>query len=197
MIFMDNLIARIQHLIDFRREIGQPIDQHFLPGLSRAYIQEKTSQYPFYFPEALIELYEWHNGTNDEDFLMFRDMAWLSLENAIPEYELMMEAFWSEGDNEEIGLEPKKMFPFAGFTGFNLYLSYPGQRMCPTLALPIICTGKGVLEPYYDSFTSMLDTVEEWFTVGEHKEYSCKVQEGIAHEIRRKHNADIFRNTGF
>jgi hypothetical protein len=197
MIFMNNLIARIQRLIDLRGEIGYPVDQHFLPSLSREYIQRKISQYPFYFPEELIELYTWHNGTNEEDFLMFGDMAWLSLENSISEYELMMEAFWSEGDNEEIGLEPEKMFPFAGLTGFNLYLSYPGQKMCPTLELPIIGTGKGVLDPYYNSFTSMLDTVEEWFKVGEHDEYSCNIQEGLRDEIWHKHNAEIFRIRGF
>ncbi|MBW4489757.1 MAG: SMI1/KNR4 family protein [Trichocoleus desertorum ATA4-8-CV12] len=194
---MNNLITRFQTLIDFRRKIGQPVEQYFLPGLSRQYLQEKISQYPFYFPEEFMELYTWRNGTKDEDFLMFRDMAWLSLENSIAQYELMMEVFWSEGDNEEIGLEPEKMFPFAAFTGFNLYLSYPGQRMCPNIELPIICTGKGALDPYYDSFTSMLDTVEEWFKVGKHNEHSCDVEESLEREIWRKHNPEVFRIIGF
>jgi hypothetical protein len=190
---MSNLIAQIQHLIDFREEIGQPIEQYFLPGLSPNIIREKIAPYPFYFPEEFIELYSWHNGTIDEEFLMFRDMAWSSLENAIDEYTLMMDAFWSIGDNEEIGLKPEKMFPFAGFNAFNLYLSYPGQKMCPTLELPVICTGKGVLRPYYESFPAMLSTVAEWFQAGEHDEYGCEVESSIEEGIWRKYNPEIFR----
>jgi hypothetical protein len=193
---MNSLIVQIQHLIDFRKEIGQPIEQYFLPGLSPDIIREKIAQYPFYFPEEFIELYSWHNGTVDEDFLMFRDMAWSSLEDAINEYTLMLDNFWSNCDNEEIGLEPEKMFPFAGFTGFNLYLSYPGQKMCPALELPVICTGKGVLEPYYESFPAMLSTVAEWFQVGEHVEYGYEAEPSIEEEIWRKYNPELFRIRG-
>ncbi|MCU0526858.1 MAG: hypothetical protein MUF72_18775 [Elainella sp. Prado103] len=189
---MNNLIARIQKLIDFRREIGQPIDHHFLPGLSREYLQEKVSQYSFYFPAELIDLYAWHNGTNEQDFLIFRDMAWLSFENSVSEYELNLEYFWSVFNSSDINLEPARMFPFAGFEGFCLYLSYPGQAMCPNLGLPIIATGKGVLDPYFTSLDSMLDTVEEWFTVGQHSEYGCTVEETLERQIWRKYNSEVF-----
>lgn len=189
---MNNLIARIQKLIDFRREIGQPIEHYFLPGLDRGYLQEKVSEYSFYFPEELVDLYAWHNGTNDEDFLIFRDMAWLSFENSISEYELNLEYFWSVFDSSDINLELVKMFPFAAFEGFFLYLSYPGQAMCPNVELPIIATGKGVLDPYFTSFDSMLNTVEEWFAVGQHNEYGCEVEEKLEREIWRKHNSEVF-----
>ncbi|NJL49547.1 MAG: hypothetical protein HC929_21585 [Leptolyngbyaceae cyanobacterium SM2_5_2] len=105
---MNNLIARIQKLIDFRREIGQPIDQHFLPGLSRDYLQEKVSEYSFYFPQELIDLYSWHNGTREQDFLIFRDTAWLSFENSVSEYELNLEYFWSAFNGSDLDLEPEK-----------------------------------------------------------------------------------------
>jgi hypothetical protein len=190
---MNNLISRIQNLIDFRSEIGQPIEQHFLPGLSREYLQEQVAQYPFYFPEEFIELYTWHNGTNDEDFLMFRDMAWLSFENSLSEYDLMLEHFWSVCDQSEIKLQPEQMFPFAAFSGFCLYLSYPGQQMCPDVEIPIIATGKGLLDPYFTSFNSMLDTVEEWFAIGQHNEYACEVRADIERDIWRKHNSEVIR----
>ncbi|MBW4665473.1 MAG: SMI1/KNR4 family protein [Chroococcus sp. CMT-3BRIN-NPC107] len=188
---MNSLIACMQKLIDFRSEIGQPIDRHFLPGLSREYLQERISQYPFYFPKELIDLYTWHNGTKDEDFLIFRDMAWLSFENSVSDYESMLENYWSAFDRSEIGLEPAKMFPFAGFNGFYLYLSYPGQAMCPNAELPIIGAGEGE-DPYFTSFDSMLNTVEEWFAVGEHKESGYEVEDNLEREIWQKHNFEIF-----
>jgi hypothetical protein len=180
---MNDLMARIQNLIDFRREIGQPIEHHFLPGLSAEAIREKISHYPFYFPEELVELYTWHNGIQGEEFLIFRDKAWLSLEGAISEYEFMMENFWDMGPSEELGLEPEKMFPFAAFGGKYLYLSYPGQRMCASLEIPIICTAPGYIEPTYNSFMSMLDTVKEWFQVGDHDEDYCRVEERLELDI--------------
>lgn len=188
---MNHWIAGIQKLIDFRRNLGQPIDHHFLPGLSREYLQEQIADYPFYFPEEFIELYTWHNGTHDQDFLIFRDMAWLSFENAISEYGLNLEYFWSVFKDSEINLDPMKMFPFAAFEGSCLYLSYPGQAMCETASLPIIATGEGVLDPYFTSFESMLATVEAWFTVGQHTEYGCEVEESLEHEIWQTYNSDL------
>jgi hypothetical protein len=189
---MNDLILCIKGLIDFRSEIEQPIEQHFLPGLSRELIQEKVSQYPFHFPEEFIELYSWRNGMQGEDFLIFRDKAWLSLEAALSEYEFMMENFWEGGDNEELGLEPEKMFPFAALGGKYLFLSYPGQRMCPSLEIPVICTAPGYIEPYYNSFISMLETVHEWFSVGEHNESYCSVEEILELDVWRKHNPQAF-----
>jgi hypothetical protein len=191
---MSNLVARIQKLIDCRRAVGQPIDHHFLPGLSRDYLQEKISQYPFYFPEELIALYTWHNGTQDENFLIFRDMAWLSLDNAIHEYEQNLEYFWSIMDGYGIldNIEYRRMFPFAAFEGSCLYLSYPGQAMCPHVELPIIATGEGVLAPYFTSVESMLTTVEEWFSVGQHSDYGCEVEAELEREIWQKHNPEVY-----
>jgi hypothetical protein len=97
---MNNCIELIQQLKIFRREIGCPIDDIFLPGLSREYILEKTLNYPFYFPEELIELYMWHNGTKDDStFPLFRDLPWLSLESAICMYDNMTTLFPSEETN--------------------------------------------------------------------------------------------------
>lgn len=61
---MNNWVDLIQSLISFRREIGYPIDDIFLPGLSREYILEKTLNYPFYFPDE--------NGYDIEGNLEYR-----------------------------------------------------------------------------------------------------------------------------
>jgi hypothetical protein len=92
-------------------------------------------------------------------------------------------------------LHSRQFFHFVKpqLSNYNLYLSYPGQKMCPTLELPVICTGKGVLRPYYESFPAMLSTVAEWFQAGEHDEYGCEVESSIEEGIWRKYNPEIFR----
>jgi hypothetical protein len=189
---MNNLIGLIQRLISFRREIGYPIDNIFLPGLSREYILEKTAQYPFYFPDELVELYMWHNGTKDEKFEfptfpLFRDVPWLSLENAIYMYENVTTLYPSE----ETGLEFEKMFPFAGADNFFYLMSYPGQAICPDVELPIVAIGIGITNVYYTSFVSMLNTVNEWFEVAEHDDYTYDIEGGLSYRIGYKNNPEI------
>jgi hypothetical protein len=189
---MNNSIDLIQRLISFRREIGHPIDDIFLPGLSREYILEKTSQYPFYFPEEFIELYMWHNGTRDEEsefptFSLFRDVPWLSLENAIYAYENITILYPSE----ETGLDFEKMFPFAGYDYFFYLMSYPGQAICPNVDLPIVAIGVGITDVYYSSFASMLNTVNEWFEVAEHEDYTYSIEGGLEYRIGYKNNPEI------
>lgn len=190
---MNSFISGIQTLIDFRRTLGQPIDHHFLPGCDRTMLQTELKKYSFYFPEPFIDLYTWHNGTRNEDFLIFRDMAWLSFDYAVAEYEAMLQYFWSVFDASEIGLESAQMFPFAGFNGCYLYLTYPGQKFCSTAELPIIGIGDGCIDPYFTSFDSMLRTVEAWFSVGQHNEYSCEVEENLEREIWRRYNPEVFQ----
>ncbi len=190
---MTSLIPRVQSLIDYRQRIGQPIDHHFLPGLSHDEIQQRLASYPIYISDELIELYTWHNGTREEDFLLFRDMAWLSLENAIANYEQMHQYFWSMLDPSETRLEPAQMFPFAGFNGMFLYLSYPGQTVCPQADLPIIAVGEGELSPYFTSLLSLLETVNEWFSVGQHTDYGCEVAPDVELEIWRNYNGDVLQ----
>jgi hypothetical protein len=189
---MNNWIDLIQRLISFRREIGYPIDDIFLPGLSREYILEKTLNYPFYFPEELIELYMWHNGTKYEEFKfstfpLFRDVPWLSLENAIRMYENVTTLFPSE----EIGLDFDKMFPFAGIDSFFYLMSYPEQNICPDVDLPIVAIGIGITDVYYTSFTSMLNMVNECFEFGEHDEYGYLIEGKLECRIGYKHNPEI------
>jgi hypothetical protein len=119
---MNNWIDLIQQIIVFRRDIGFPIDNIFLPGLSREYILEQTLNYPFYFPDELIDLYTWHNGTKDEKFEfstfpLFRDLPWLSLDDAIFVYDNITRLF---SIDEETGLDFDKMFPFAGIDSFSI-----------------------------------------------------------------------------
>jgi hypothetical protein len=189
---MNNWIDLIQRLIFFRREIGQPIDEIFLPGLSREYILEKTLNYPFYFPEELIELYMWHNGTKDEGFefstfSLFRDAPWLSLENAIYMYENVTTLFPSE----EPGLDFDKMFPLAGVDSFFYLMSYPEQSICPDINLPIVAIGIGITDVYYTSFASMLNMINECFEYGEHNENGYIIDGKLEYRIGYKHNPEI------
>lgn len=190
---MNRSIDIIQSWIYFYRETGHPIDSIFLPGLSREYILEKTSHYPFYFPEELIELYVWHNGTKDEryefsTFPLFGDLPWLSLESAIDMYENITTRF--SGD-EETMLDFEKMFPFAGLDGFFYLMSYPGQNIYPDLNLPIVAIGVGIEDIYYTSFTSMLDTINEWLEVSEINEYGYTLEDKLRSRIGSKHNPEI------
>jgi hypothetical protein len=189
---MNNWVDLIQSLISFRREIGYPIDDIFLPGLSREYILEKTLNYPFYFPEELIELYMWHNGTKDERlessaFALFRDVPWLSLETAIYIYENVTTLFPSE----ETGLDFDKMFPFGGIDSFFYLMSYPEQNICPDINFPIVAIGIGIADVYYTSFTSMLSMVNECFEYGEHDENGYGIEGNLEYRIGYKYNPEI------
>jgi hypothetical protein len=189
---MNNLINGIQKLTDFRKEIGQPIDPLFLPGLSREYIIERTSSYPFYFPEELVKLYMLHNGTKDEEFefstfSLFRDVPWLSLDCAIYMYETLTTHYPSK----ETGLDFERMFPFGGSDGFFYLMSYPGQAIFPNISIPIVAIGIGITDAYYTSFESMLHTINEWFSVGEHDESGCQMEGKLEYRIGYKHNPEI------
>jgi hypothetical protein len=61
---MSALIDALNHALDRRIALNSEFGSIINPGLSREKIMEMTRDIPCDIPEELIDLYEWHNGTD-------------------------------------------------------------------------------------------------------------------------------------
>ena len=124
------------------------------PGIDEAAIQQKFADLPCQPTEELIELWAWHNGTDDvaHPFIWYHNF--LSVEEAIAEYESLTA-------NPLIGW-PEHWIPIFEFEGEWYFVECYEQ---PRQASPV---GFFFLEDpdaiyAYSSLTKMLETSATWF----------------------------------
>lgn len=99
--------ARLNAIKKWHTKHASGSENAFLPALSQADIQEQKESFPFAFPQAIYELYQWHNGMkNNAPF--FNEYTFYPLEDALDEYEL--------AQDEELSLKPS-WFPVFGDQG--------------------------------------------------------------------------------
>jgi hypothetical protein len=194
---MQSLTDKLNILIDSLRSKGITKVDNLSPGLTRSEIEDKTVHLPFQLPEEIYELYQWRNGLrtdipeNESPFL-FRDQYLLSLDEALTNYEELLQGLSDESSENQIrgyGVDLKFCFPFAGFEG-SLYLIACGrQYMTDKSQHPIIQVFEDISLFFY-TFSSMLDTCIEWVQHPDYTEYDIQNDS----ETWEKHNPGIFNS---
>ena len=60
---MSIIIGLCEQIVQRLTASGSPIARYLLPGISERGIREVEAKLPFVFPDAIVEMYKWHNGT--------------------------------------------------------------------------------------------------------------------------------------
>jgi len=164
-------------------------------ALSRDEINKRTGWFPASLPEPIIELYAWANGQakapwNEPNRFVFRDMGFLSLENAAAEYESMMASYGVDNTVEDDGLALATSFPFAAFNG-GWYVVPAGKHSFNTdNPQPVVCVLEGI-EMQFHSIPKMLDTCTEWVGTDSYNCEDGELNEREEEAIWVKHNPGI------
>ncbi len=182
---MASITDKLNILINSLREKGITEVDNLLPGLSRQEIEQNTSHLPFKLPEEIYELYQWRNGC-DHNFApsLFRDQKLLTLDDALKEYEYLIEGYIYESDEDDIDIyqvDLKSCFPFAGFDGSIYTISCGKQYFTDKSKLPIISVFEGI-DLYFYTFDSMLDTCIEWVQHPSYRKYYAPLNQTEAWE---------------
>jgi len=160
---MSIITEKLDILVQFIESQGFPIRSQLQPGLSRSEIEQKTKVLSFQLPEELYELYQWHNGQGEELYYnipLFRDTFFISLEQAIEEYEVVQE--FRDGEEDDFLMTS---FPFSSFEGAWYILPSDSQPLHPQLEHPVISVFEGI-DVMYLSFSIMLETLIRCFFEG-------------------------------
>jgi hypothetical protein len=180
--------AKLEILIDEIEKKGGSIRPYLRPALTREDISRRTANFPFFLPDEIIELYQWHDGISTNcSTPLFRDNQFLDLDSAIQEYHLMCEAYADLEDRVDLA----RCFPFAGFDGAVYVLPSSSQSLNPELIRPVISVFEGV-DIYFLDFSIMLDTCIEWYVQNVHNPVTFSVDERKERAIWLQINPGIF-----
>lgn len=195
---VSDIHGKLDKLLHTMRVLGFPVDNEFNPGLLREEISAKTKHLPFVVPEELYQLYTWRNGTrSDTDLFMFRDHFFISLEQALEEYENVVKYY-----------EVYNALPFASFEGSCLVLpsaayridieQWSGLPKNVRLERPVISVFQSINVFAY-SFSILLDLATDWFEQGvmekndepfDRTKYIYRMD--LEHRLWEKHNPGIW-----
>lgn len=182
---MERIVAAI-------RKKGFPIDASLNSGLSEEEIQDKVAHLPFRLPVEIVELYQWHNGQAlDAQLYLFRDQRFLSLDEALDDYQMIQTYFVPALGGVQVGVDLRACFPFAGFEGANYVVPCRGQTLLVGHDLPVISVFEGV-EVHFLSFATMTDTIVAWFETGAHKVDDTFVDGTLELRIWKQYNPGLF-----
>jgi len=160
---MSIITEKLDILIQLIERQGFPIRSQLEPGLSRSEIERKTKELSFQLPEELYELYQWHNGQGEETYFnvpLFRDTFFISLEQAIEEYEVVQD--FHDGEEEDFLMTS---FPFSSFEGEWYILLSDSHPFQPQLERPVISIFEGI-DVMYLNISTMLETLSRCFSEG-------------------------------
>ncbi len=144
--------ANIQQLLESIANYMAQVDPELLTALQLGYSPEQiASVIPFTLPAEILELYAWHNGTNNEYKKLFYYHHFLAIEAA---YQIYQE-FTSEA------YEPF-LFPLFDFMG-EYYMVQMDATRDDYGSIWFVFQGSGQV---YDSLTTMLAAIEECYATG-------------------------------
>jgi hypothetical protein len=93
---MSELVDALDRLMGEHRRIGSPVADFLLPGLHPAAIRARIATIGLEAPDEAVELFAWHNGTDNERYLstgsgigygrLFDDVFFGTLDEAIAYY---------------------------------------------------------------------------------------------------------------
>jgi hypothetical protein len=88
-------IARLcDRLVSFHPQIGHPLEEFLLPGLSDSEIDLQIAGLPFVVPDSLRDIYKWRNGiaaTGENDGRFFESMTMYPLQRSVAIYRTVVE----------------------------------------------------------------------------------------------------------
>ncbi|EEW10057.1 SMI1/KNR4 family protein [Vibrio mimicus] len=176
---------------------GHLVASSLLAPLTEKELEAKcASWFPGEIPTAIKDLYTWkggqgHNAWEEEFPFWFRDMSFISLDQAEAEYESMNQSYGVENTLEEDGVLIKDCFPFAAFNGGWFVIPASKSKWSNSFDEPVICIFQGI-EQYYHSIDKMVKTVIECIQYPTWSTEESYIPEDIEMKIWKKHNPGIF-----
>lgn len=187
MYLIHQLLERYIGVIEAR---GYPIGKYLNPRLTRSQIAKQSRELPFTPPPEIFQLYEWHDGVNEACRIsLFRDNQFLSLEQALEEYETLCTYY--VGERIDYGVDLSKCFPFASFEGSVYVLPAVSQTLKPEHERPVISVFEGV-DVYFRDLPTMIETCIAWYVEGVYQVDDYSVDQKRELEIWQRLNPGIF-----
>lgn len=139
--------ARLNAIKTWHEKHQSGSEKAFLAPLSTEEIKAQKEAFPFEFPQALYEMYQWHNGMkNNAPF--FNEYTFFPLEDAVDEYDLAQE--------EEMSLKAS-WFPVFGDQGS--FFAVECDLLSPQRGCVYFCDVADEPHLWYDSLEKMLMTL--------------------------------------
>ncbi|MFM2062411.1 MAG: hypothetical protein RLZZ507_2081 [Cyanobacteriota bacterium] len=189
---MSNLTTALNRILDWL-QLHKPDDAAgFLPGLSLEEIEEKVKVLPFRLPQAVYELYQWGNGSSNEE-MIFVYHYFLSLDTAIelaiPEKDdYCLNSVIFQQFRQEDG-KPRYVFPLFEFEGEYFAISVSSELQ-EDAAIYLIFHDQTLA---FTSLSNMMLTIAECYETGVYsldseEEFNWDIQKfGV---IRRQYNPE-------
>ena len=137
----------------------------FHPGLSRTDINEIVKDLPFAIPNEIYELYEWCNGSSENDRVAFLQFYLLPLAGAVG---LRKRPCGLNEGSDPIPDDPMWLPIFELWYGGAFYVVVLGDKERSPVRLWDMEFGK--YELYYDNLTNMLLHCAEWLELSQYFE---------------------------
>jgi hypothetical protein len=149
------------HLSEILEEILQyssiETKENLRSGLSQSQLEEIHKDFPFYLPKEVLEMYQWHDGTNVDhygDCQLFYYHTFLPLE-----YALKLRESWLPTKEEDYIYFPIELLPLFEFEG-EFYCTQCSME--PSEAAPVWFAyhDNSII---YDTLTTMLQSILECY----------------------------------
>lgn len=192
----ESIAQKLEDLLSaFEAKGADGIRKSMQAALTREEIERRTSWFPASLPQPIIELYEWANGQASDPWgephpFVFRDMGFLSLENAATEYESMMSSYGINNTLEDDGIELATSFPIAAFNGGWYVVPVGEHNFGSDTPQPVVCVLEGI-DMHFHSIPKMLDTCNEWVRTSSYDYADGELTEHEEMAIWVKHNPGI------
>jgi hypothetical protein len=173
---------------------GVRVRDNLNPGLDRRSILQTVAPLGFALPEEVVQLYEWRNGSTNEDSggpaIIFRDNRFISLERAVEEREEFLKYYGVDSTLELDRVDLRACFPIGTLDGAWTTVAC-GRHLHPGgHPNPVINVFQGV-DMHYHSVRTMLMTCMAW-VVHPQWRYLYGLGPEAEMEIWQEHNPGIF-----
>ncbi|EPW6854147.1 hypothetical protein HJ040_22080 [Vibrio parahaemolyticus] len=176
---------------------GHLVTSSLLAPLTEKELEAKCSNwFPAEIPTSIKDLYTWKGGQEhdawEEEFpFWFRDMSFISLEQAETEYRSMNQFYGVDNTLEDDGVLLKDCFPFAAFNGGWFVIPASNHKWSNSFNEPVICVFQGI-ELYYHSIDKMVKTAIECVQYPTWTTEDPDTPEDVEMKIWKKYNPGIF-----
>lgn len=173
--------------------IGEAVSTHLLPPLNETALRRLCAWFPGQISEEIFALYSWRGGQESRENIApfwFRDVIFITPEQAEVEYRSMMATYGAMLTPEAIGVDLAQCFPFAAFNGGWYVFPCAGQAIDLVHPRPIVSVFQDV-GAYYFSLEAMVRTCIDWVSHPKYKDWAGG-WEHIEMEIWDRHNPGVF-----
>ncbi|HEY9815630.1 MAG TPA: SMI1/KNR4 family protein [Candidatus Obscuribacterales bacterium] len=163
---MTDLIDALERIYAWLQKNKPEYMYRFQPGLPLDYLQKKLKKFPRYLPQELYTLYQWHNGTNNEDWDcgIFVYHSFLDIDYAMKQAEFGFINHSSQIRNRQREYLPTYVFPFCDFEGEHFVVE--GMDYESETAPVYFMDQLGEIHLAFTSLTTMMLTIAECYETG-------------------------------